>query len=599
MAENKTLSVTVQDEGLEPNLQTFQRLLAYFVEHLELCNLYDQKCKDNPILTELGKRRQNELAKDEKEKINEAKEECWKNAKESMGFNFTHEGKTGQGYNDNIIQDGIKDFCVLKDGKVCISVQYGQKSTPHYISEASYLHWTGLADSVSIYAEADDEHKHVKSLYIKNKWNATLNNSKFDLAKLGIPIEIDGNNIFTGVNTNSNNVEDNLKNFYDAFVYAAKLATKAVLENAKNIIFTGAPGTGKTHSAKKIAKLIGAQSEFVQFHPSYDYTDFVEGLRPVKDANNPNNIVFERKDGIFKAFCERALKQWLLDLFVFVQQDKDLDNSKQTIEAMKKAENKSKKADENDKKAIVNLIEKLKEKASDNPAIKELLKRLEEKDKNTISTPQNFVFIIDEINRGEISKIFGELFFSADPGYRGIDGAVKTQYANLQTTPNLFDLVLLALGKIDDGDWGHFFIPENVYIIGTMNDIDRSVESMDFAFRRRFTFREIKAKDTQLQILSDITDKKIRDALVATMDNLNNAISAYEEFSDAYHIGGAYFRHYIDYANYEKPYNELWYKHIVGVLNEYLRGRPNAKEIMKKWKSAFDNNKTSEENAQE
>ena len=80
----------------------------------------------------------------------------------------------------------------------------------------------------------------------------------------------------------------------------------------------------------------------------------------------------------------------------------------------------------------------------------------------TINTDKKFVFIIDEINRGEISKIFwGNSFFSIDPGYRGRDGEVSTQYANLHES--------------DD----KFYIPENVYIIGTMNDIDRSVDTFD------------------------------------------------------------------------------------------------------------------------
>ena len=85
----------------------------------------------------------------------------------------------------------------------------------------------------------------------------------------------------------------------------------------------------------------------------------------------------------------------------------------------------------------------------------------------TVVERKNYVFIIDEINRGEISKIFGELFFSIDPGYRGVAGTVQTQYQNL----------------IEDGDIyeNGFYVPENVYIIGTMNDIDRSVDSMDFA----------------------------------------------------------------------------------------------------------------------
>ena len=84
-----------------------------------------------------------------------------------------------------------------------------------------------------------------------------------------------------------------------------------LLKSTRNLILTGAPGTGKTYLAKEIAAAMGCTENeigFVQFHPSYDYTDFVEGLRPVS-KDNCDNIGFERKDGVFKAFCEKALKE--------------------------------------------------------------------------------------------------------------------------------------------------------------------------------------------------------------------------------------------------------------------------------------------------
>jgi len=79
-----------------------------------------------------------------------------------------------------------------------------------------------------------------------------------------------------------------------------------LLRSTHNLILTGAPGTGKTYLARQIADAMGAEVGFVQFHPSYDYTDFVEGLRPIQDDNG--NVGFERKDGVFKAFCKKALK---------------------------------------------------------------------------------------------------------------------------------------------------------------------------------------------------------------------------------------------------------------------------------------------------
>lgn len=264
-----------------------------------------------------------------------------------------------------------------------------------------------------------------------------------------------------------------------------------LLMQNRNLILTGAPGTGKSYLAKQIASEIG-KYKFVQFHPSYDYTDFVEGLRPIQDKKG--DIIFERKDGVFKKFCKEAL------------------NNK------------------ND----------------------------------------NFVFIIDEINRGEISKIFGELFFSVDSGYRGEKGKVQTQYANL----------------IEDGDEfkDGFYIPENVYIIGTMNDIDRSVESMDFAMRRRFAWKEIKAEDTQETILNDLGD--LKDETIKRMNSLNKVIRNKEtNLSEAYCIGAAYFKKIKDY---EGDFNKLWENHLKGLLFEYTRGMQNQETILKELKNAYD-----------
>lgn len=181
---------------------------------------------------------------------------------------------------------------------------------------------------------------------------------------------------------------------------------------------------------------------------------------------------------------------------------------------------------------------------------------------------KNFVFIIDEINRGEMSKIFGELFFSIDPGYRGEKGKVSTQYQNL----------------IEDGDTFKqgFYIPENVYIIGTMNDIDRSVESMDFAMRRRFSFMEITAEESAENMnLND--DQKSR------MKSLNDAIDTIEELNSSYHIGGAYFKDVTDF-------DKLWKFKLQGLLKEYLRGLPDEKDCLKKLKNAYDNSQKTQSN---
>ena len=186
---------------------------------------------------------------------------------------------------------------------------------------------------------------------------------------------------------------------------------------------------------------------------------------------------------------------------------------------------------------------------------------------NEVTKP--FVFIIDEINRGEISKIFGELFFSIDPGYRGEKGRVKTQYQNLVEEGDLFS----------DG----FFVPENVYIIGTMNDIDRSVESMDFAFRRRFAFAEVKAEDN-VGMLDALEELGLKDDAINTMMSLNKTISEIDGLSPAYHIGASYF---LKLKEYDGDWEALWNYHLEGLLREYLRGMPNMDELMEKLENAY------------
>ena len=239
---------------------------------------------------------------------------------------------------------------------------------------------------------------------------------------------------------------------------------------------------------------INDKVEFVQFHPSYDYTDFVEGLRPVPPKENEQNIHFERTNGIFKNFCKRAAE------------DKE----------------------------------------------------------------SNYVFIIDEINRGDISKIFGELFYCIESNYRGEEHKIKTQYNNLiQDDNDIFK----------DG----FYVPKNVYIIGTMNDIDRSVESFDFAIRRRFVWKEIKSTDN-IDMLDELDDNKIKNEAVARMEKLNKKIE--ECFgSSSYHIGPAYFLHLKDYDN---NFYKLWELHLKPLLKEYLRGAENIEDKLKDLKSAYD-----------
>ncbi|MCK1230235.1 AAA family ATPase [Streptococcus uberis] len=398
------------------------------------------------------------------------------------------------------------------------------------------------------------------------------------------------------------------------------------LISEKNIIFRGAPGTGKTFLSNQIASDIVSNGRtdkieeldpeesdricFVQFHPSYDYSDFVEGLRPKID--NQGNMGFKLENGIFKKFVLKAIENYEKSIKSQEEQQKEADTKNRILSYLDEVNlgeevfeissgNKFYIESFSDEtieikipgnaisKALTLKVKKLKDildagvefkKGKDINEYFSSHRRQEDSyyfalyhkiksykvtgsNKDVMESVKPFVFIIDEINRGEISKIFGELLFSIDPSYRGNKQCVYTQYANMH-----------------EEDEQKFYIPKNVYIIGTMNDIDRSVDTFDFAMRRRFTFIEISAEDSANAM--DLNDK-----VRFQMLRLNEAIITIGGLSTDYQIGASYFRE-IENAE-SRDECPIWTHKLKPLLRDYFRGETNASSKVSQIESQYFN----------
>ena len=316
------------------------------------------------------------------------------------------------------------------------------------------------------------------------------------------------------------------------------------------IILTGAPGTGKTYMSDRVARqfvreqvedrfiALGMEADsleeeiaaalkerikMVQFHPSYDYTDFVEGLRPIsdkdgskddgKDDGRNNSMRFEKMDGTFKAFCRMV-------------------------------------AENNDE--------------------------MDQED-----WPLYF-FLIDEINRADLSKVFGELMFCMEKDKRGT--TIYTQYHNLPTYG------IEGKDVFEDG----FFIPPNVVIIGTMNDIDRSVESMDFALRRRFVWEEVRVDEDLLTTVFR-TEKFFEgrgyiEDLARQIKTFNDAMKEEVTYlNSGYDISQGQFSNMpeSEKGSLEDVLRWVWNYRVESLLKEYLRGDGQLTEHMNKLRVAW------------
>ena len=334
------------------------------------------------------------------------------------------------------------------------------------------------------------------------------------------------NKLFCKVKSNQNlddlNVDEKL--IFKKYGYLVKVAvfTASIETWSKNMIFYGAPGTGKTKFVKDCLDILDTnrtRTEWIQFHSGFEYEDFIDGIKPIDIQNG--NLKLDLTSGIFKEFCLKAAQ---------------------------------------------NLNE-------------------------------NFFFIVDEINRADIAAVFGETLSLLEENYRG--KSIKTKN--------------YALSKQE------FSIPSNVYFIGMMNDVDKSIDCFDLALRRRFAWvlmecnydvvenatdeaYKTKCESLNNYITSDLkylveyedeTRVKIKSVqsyndaeLFSNASNQEKDKKRYEKTSGlnlgrAYEIGHSYF---LKKETTEEK--EIWARHIEPILREYIRTQFGDGEVEKKLKMA-------------
>ena len=337
----------------------------------------------------------------------------------------------------------------------------------------------------------------------------------------------------------------------------------------KQIVKYGPPGTGKTRQTRQQTSLLfdiwkdeyDLKNDFkyedcfelIQFHPSFCYEDFIEGLRPVpNETNGTSQLILQ--NGVFKEFCKKA-GRWEIDYYCVSQ--------RQSVQ-MKAW----------DEVTIGDLDVYKSELKNDYWSY---IFNISDKSKLVSEAVPPYFFAIDEINRAELSRVFGELMYCLE--YRGVKGCVKTQYAKLNDNET-------GMIKMESGY--KFFIPNNVYLIGTMNTIDRSVESFDFALRRRFRWEEVLPNMSVLNY--HLCERNMAwSSLSENLETLNQEIVKEPLLGRDYQIGHAYLMNlkYPNSLTLAEVRKLIWDDFVKPLLQEYLRGSGKENELIGSFGKAF------------
>lgn len=338
----------------------------------------------------------------------------------------------------------------------------------------------------------------------------------------------------------------------------------SAIKKYNQLVFVGPSGTGKTYQVRKFARKNTKGYEgckFVQFHPSYEYSDFIEGLRPVNIINT-TNATNVRLDGVFKAFCRKIVE----------------DNLEHAVPGFSTlySEKKQKVVQE-----IFEAIRDKKEALEDGSEVRDF--DMDSREYIFEHGVRDYYFIIDEINRADASKVFGDVMFALDEDYRGIENRFDTRLSNLKcyriiqaddigkTNYTTSHIGFAEQMKFDCFERG-FFIPRNLHIIGTMNELGGMEADFDFSLKQKFRWIKINPSEIMKASLNEmLKDKDIYwlDQFANNLNLVNRLIS--EGFSDEYCLGPAFFR---KLGETPDTIDEVFDLDVEPVLKEYLKGKP-------------------------